>query len=140
MTEAGIRVREAGIKLSVTALLGIAGRGRSLLHARATGEVLSAMDPNYVGVLTLMVLPNTELGRMLKEGRFQLLEPSEFLMELREMLEHTHMTRGIFLSNHASNYLPIKARMPADKERAIKMIDTALGGGVALKPEWFRAL
>lgn len=138
--EAGRRIRNAGIKLSVTALLGIAGRKRSLDHARATGEVLSAMDPNYVGVLTLMVLPNTEIGRQVREGRFELLTPLELLRELREMLAHTHLSRGLFLSNHASNYLPIKVKMPADKDRALQMIDRALEGEVSLKPEWLRAL
>lgn len=140
MIEAGKRVRDAGVKLSVTALLGIAGRERSLVHARATGEVLSAMDPNYVGVLTLMVLPNTELGQQVQNGRFELLEMPEMLRELREMLYYTDMSRGLFLSNHASNYLPLKVKMPADKEKALALIDQALAGSVRLRPEWARAL
>jgi radical SAM superfamily enzyme len=140
MVEAAKRVRAAGLKLSVTVLLGIAGRERSLAHARATGEVLSAMDPNYVGALTVMVLPNTELGQKVSEGRFELLEPQELLTELREMLRCTHLTMGLFLSNHASNYLPIKVKMPAGKERALELIDEALAGNVRLKPEWLRAL
>ena len=140
LIEAGRRVRDAGLKLSVTALPGIAGRARSLEHARATGEVLSAMDPNYVGVLTLMVLPNTEVGQLARVGRFDLLEPKELLLELREMLAHTNLSRGLFLSNHASNYLPIRVKMPADKDKALQMIDRALGGEVSLKPEWMRAL
>lgn len=140
LVEAGRRVRAAGLKLSVTALLGIAGRERSLIHARATGEVLSAMDPNYVGVLTLMILPNTELGRRVMENQFELLTQPGLLKELREMLFHTRMTRGLFFSNHASNYLPLKVKMPADKERALQTIDAALQGNVRLKPEWMRAL
>jgi len=140
MVEAGQRVREVGIKLSVTALLGIAGLERSLLHARATGEVLTAMDPNYVGVLTLMVLPNTELGEKVRTGQFQLLQLPELLQELREMLQHTQMSRGLFLSNHASNYLALKVRMPAEKEKALEHIDKALGGRIDLRPEWARAL
>ena len=53
--EMGRRVKEAGIQLSVTVLLGIGGRGASLRHARATGELLSAMDPDFVGALTVML-------------------------------------------------------------------------------------
>lgn len=140
MIEAGRRVRAAGIKLSVTVLLGIAGRDRSLAHARATGEVLSAMDPNYVGALTLMVLPNTELGQRVRDDEFELMEPLELLTELREMLSHTNLSLGLFLANHASNYLPLKVRMPAGKEEALRLIDEALGGRVRLKPEWLRAL
>ncbi len=140
MIEAGRKVRAAGIKLSVTVLLGIAGRQRSLQHARATGEVLSAMDPNYVGALTLMLLPNTELGQEAREGRFELMEPPELLAELREMLLHTNLSQGLFLSNHASNYLPLKVRMPAGKAEALNLIDEALEGHIRLKPEWQRAL
>lgn len=141
MVEAGRRVREAGIKLSVTVLLGIAGRGRSLEHARATGEVLSAIDPNYVGALTLMILPNTRLAEWVQSGRHAPIEePREFLLELREMLRHTHLSQGLFLSNHASNYLPLKVRMPSGKEKAIDTIDRALAGALSLKPEYLRAL
>jgi radical SAM superfamily enzyme YgiQ (UPF0313 family) len=140
MIDAARRVREAGIKLSVTALLGIAGRARSLEHARATGRVLSAMDPNYVGVLSLMVLPNTEIGQKVRAGEFEVLEPLELLRELREMLASTEMSRGLFLANHASNYLPIKVKMPADRGRAIDQIDRALAGQIGLKPEWLRGL
>ncbi|NLJ26717.1 MAG: B12-binding domain-containing radical SAM protein [Deltaproteobacteria bacterium] len=140
LIEAGRRVREAGLKLSVTVLLGIAGRERSLEHARATGELLSVMDPNYVGVLTLMLLPNTELGQKAEAGEFELLSQPELLRELREMLYFTRMTRGLFFSNHASNYLPLKVRMPNEKEKALTTIDEALQGNVRLKPEWLRAL
>ncbi len=55
--EMGRRVKEAGIQLSVTVLLGIGGREKSLRHARATGELLSAMDPDFVGALTVMLIP-----------------------------------------------------------------------------------
>nr|WP_211341215.1 radical SAM protein [Desulfoglaeba alkanexedens] len=140
MVEAGRRVRDAGIKLSVTVLLGIAGRERSSEHARATGDVLSAMDPHYVGALTLMLLPNTELGQKAACGAFELMDPPEMLAELREMIAHTHLSGGLFLSNHASNYLPLKVRMPAEKAKALAAIDAALRGDVRLKPEWMRAL
>lgn len=139
MIEAGRRIRESGLKLSVTVLLGIAGRERSLAHAQATGAVLSAMDPTYVGVLTLMILPNTELGRKVEEGDFELLAQAELMLELREMLSHTHMTRGLFLANHASNYLPLKVKMPAGKDQALQAIDAAMSGAIPLKPEWLRA-
>ncbi len=140
LIEAGRRVRDSGLKLSVTALLGIAGRERSLQHARATGRALTAMDPNYVGVLTLMVLPNTEMGRQVAAGTFELISPLELMLELREMLVHTEMTRGLFFANHASNYLPLKVRMPGDKIGALEQLDAALKGKVSLRPEWLRAL
>jgi len=136
----GRKVREAGIKLSVTVLLGIAGRDRSLKHARATGELLSAMDPNYVGALTVMLIPGTPLHDDSLSGKFVLLDEREILLELREMIAHTNLSRGLFFSNHASNYLPIKARMPKGKQEALDLIDRALEGEIGLRPEWMRAL
>ncbi len=138
MIEAGRRVRAAGMKLSVMVILGLGGRERSLEHARATGWVLTAIDPNYVGVLTLMVHPGTELAQEVDAGRFELLPPVEMLQELREILASTDMTRGLFFANHASNYLPLRVKMPADKNRALAAIDSALRGQTALKPEWMR--
>jgi radical SAM superfamily enzyme YgiQ (UPF0313 family) len=140
LIDMGRKVREAGIKLSVTVLLGIAGRERSLEHASATGKLLSAMDPNYVGALTVMLIPGTPLYEDYASGEFELPTERELLLELREMIAHTHLTMGLFFSNHASNYLPIRARLPRGKEEALALIDSALRGEIPLKPEWMRAL
>jgi hypothetical protein len=56
------------------------------------------------------------------------------------MISYTHLTRGYFFSNHASNYLPVKAKLPSGKQKALDLIDAALRGEVGLKPEWMRAL
>ena len=136
----GRRVIEAGIKLSVTVLLGLAGPERSDVHAEATGRALSAMDPDYVGALSLMLLPNTPLGLDYAGGRFRLVSPMEMLRELKTMLAHTDLSGGLFYANHASNYLPIKARLPRDKEATVNLIDKALRGDIPLRPEFMRAL
>ena len=140
MIQMGKKAREAGIKLSITVLLGIAGRVRSGIHAEATGRVLSAIDPEYVGALSLMLIPGTPLYDVYRSGKFSLLEPDEMLEELRTMIAATNLSRGLFHANHASNYLPIKARLPRDKDATINLIDNALAGKVPLKPEWLRAL
>ena len=140
LIEMGRKVREAGIKLSVTVLLGIGGKEGSLEHARATGRLLSAMDPNYVGALTVMVIPGTRLHDEFQKGEFELPSEKGMLLELREMIKYTDLSRGLFFSNHASNYLPIKARLPKGKQDALDQIDRALRGEVGLRQEWMRAL
>jgi radical SAM superfamily enzyme YgiQ (UPF0313 family) len=136
----GQRIKAAGIKLSVTVLLGIAGPEMSLEHARETGTLLTEMDPNFVGALTVMVLPNTPLGEEYARGIFKTLSVEELLAELGAMLSATELSRGLFYSNHASNYLPIKVRFPEGKEPALALIRKALKGEVGLRPEWMRAL
>lgn len=140
MIDMGRKIRAAGIKLSVTVLLGLAGRERSQTHAEATGKVLSAIDPEYVGALSLMLIPGTPLHDDYEAGRFELLDAREMLSELRTMFAHTDLSSGLFHANHASNYLPIRAQLPADKEKTIQLIDSALDGKVSLKPEFLRAL
>jgi radical SAM superfamily enzyme YgiQ (UPF0313 family) len=140
MIEEGRKARKAGMKLSVTVMLGIAGRDRSQVHAEATGRALTALDPDYVGALSLMLIPGTPLHDDWQAGRFVLIEPDEMLAELRTMIAHTDLSQGLFHANHASNYLPVKARMPKDKKATLSLIDDALAGRVSLKPEWLRAL
>jgi radical SAM superfamily enzyme YgiQ (UPF0313 family) len=141
LVKAGKRVKEAGIKLSVTVLLGIGGRERSREHAIATGRLLTEMDPDYVGALSLIICPGTPLYEEQARGEFILPTPFELIQELGTMLEHTDM-HGLFFSNHASNYLPIKARMPKDKEATLKLINEVLSkkDPALLRPEYFRAL
>jgi radical SAM superfamily enzyme YgiQ (UPF0313 family) len=140
MLAMGKKVMKAGIKLSVTVLLGIAGRERSLIHGQATGALLTAMEPDYVGALTLMVIPGTPLADEMAAGRFELPDNLGLLSELREMIASTDLSRGLFFSNHASNYLPLKVRYPRGKQQALDQIDMALQGRVGLRPEWMRAL
>ena len=140
MIQMGIKARAANMKLSITVLLGIAGKARSQIHARETGRVLSAIDPEYVGALTLMLIPGTPLNQDYVDGKFPLLKPDEMLNELKSMIAATDLSKGLFHANHASNYLPIKARLPKDKAVTLRLIDDALAGKISLKPEYFRAL
>ncbi len=140
MIEAADKVRAAGLFLSVTVLLGIAGVLDSAAHARATGEILSAMAPNQIGVLTLMLLPNTPLFKSAQQGTFTLPDQVSLLKELRTMVQHMELQRSQLQTNHASNYLAINARLPRDKENVLQYIDSAIAGEASLKPEHQRAL
>jgi radical SAM superfamily enzyme YgiQ (UPF0313 family) len=140
MIEMGRKAKQAGFKLSITVLLGIAGPKRSQIHAQETGRVLSAIDPNYVGALSLMLIPETPLFDEYESGAFQLIAPQEMLAELRTMIAATNLTSGLFHANHASNYLPVRARFPKEKDATLQLIDDALEGKVPLKPEYLRAL
>ncbi len=140
MITAGKRIKDAGLFLSVTVLLGIGGRVYSHEHAVATGRVVSAMGANQIAALTLMILPNTSLYRDEKSNIFTIQSKNEMLVELRTMVEHISSPRVQFQSNHASNYLPINCRLSKDKEKILAMIDLALDGEMLLRPESLRAL
>lgn len=140
MIQAGKLVREAGIFLSVTVLLGIAGVADSLRHARESAQVLSAMHPRQIAVLCLMPLANTPLGIQYSDGSFQLPDAKTMLLELRELISMLTCRRVQFMANHASNHLPLSGIIMRDKERLLGEIDLALTDKRTLVPEQFRAL
>ena len=140
--EACRKALAAGFELSITAILGLAGPERSLVHARATGEALSAIDPQYIGVLSLMVEPGTRMEARVRSGDFVVPDPLTMLRELRDMIAATDVTDALFRSNHASNYLPVGGRLPADKDAMVAALDEVLAapGRARLKPEEWRLL
>ncbi len=137
--EQGQRARAAGMKLFVTVLLGLGGVARSAEHALATARALSEMQPEYVGALSLMLVPGTPLHDDAARGAFVLPGPRGLLRELRTLIERVEL-RGIFYANHASNHLPLRARLPRDRATALGALDAALSGALPLKPEWLRGL
>jgi radical SAM superfamily enzyme YgiQ (UPF0313 family) len=142
MVAAGRRVKEAGISLSATVLLGLAGAGDGQKHALATARILSDIDPDFASALTLMVVPGTPLHEDMQAGRFQLPSLFEVLEELGTIVANSNFSRCYFTSNHASNYLPIKARMPKDKEAVVKLIQKVVSAKdkSLLRPEFLRGL
>ena len=140
IVQQGQRARAAGLQVFVTVLVGIAGVGGSLRHARATGEALTRMSPNYVGALTLMLVPGTPLHASWEAGQFRLPDSTGMLLEVRTMLQHTKLRRGIFFANHASNYVPIQCVLPDDKAETLRLLDLAIAGMVPRRPESLRGL
>lgn len=142
MVEAGKRVKEAGINLSVTVLLGIGGLEKSFEHAAQTARILTEIDPDYASALTLMIIPGTPLYDDWIAGRFIPPDPFGFLHELVGIIANLQLTDCFFTSNHASNYLPIRARLPIEKEKTLRRIADIIerGDRNLLRPEYLRGL
>jgi radical SAM superfamily enzyme YgiQ (UPF0313 family) len=142
LLQAARRVKESGILLSVTVILGLGGVERSQLHAKATANVLSEMDPDFVGALSLMIVPGTPIAEEIETGKLILPTPFGLIQELETMIEHSHFTQCFFASNHASNYLPLRIRLPHEKEDALRRIREVLRrkDPALLRPEYLRAL
>jgi histone acetyltransferase (RNA polymerase elongator complex component) len=142
MVEAGRKVKEAGIILSVTILLGLAGKEGSRRHALETASVLTEIDPDYCGALTLMIERPAPIYDQWQRGEFVPLQTFEYLEELRQIVAHASFTDCFFTSNHASNYLPLRLRLPKQKEEALQLLDKVLSSRdtSALRPEYLRAL
>jgi radical SAM superfamily enzyme YgiQ (UPF0313 family) len=142
MIEAVRKAQEVGFALSVIGILGLGGVDMWYEHAVDTGRAVGAMDPAYFSLLTLLVVPGTELHHMVAAGEFVVPEPLEMLREMRVIIEHIEgVSNCVFRTNHASNYLPLAGTLPQDKERLLRTIDRALSEGESvLRPEYLRAL
>lgn len=138
MIEAAQKVKQAKIRLSVTAISGLGGRRLWKEHAKDTGLVLSQMKPDYIGLLTLMIEEDLPLADKIRSGEFELLNPYDILIETKELLKYMDCPDCIFRSNHASNYVNLRETLNQDKEAMINLLDEAIKGNVHLKSEWMR--
>ncbi len=138
--EAAAKAREAGMKQSLIFLLGAGGADRSVKHAEGSARLATAMDPEFLSALTLMLVPGSPIHKLAENGRFELPAIEQLLHELRIIVAGADPTDAIFRSNHASNYLPIGGRLPRDRETILETIDAALAGRIPYKEEWFRGL
>jgi len=134
------RAHAAGMKLSVIFLLGAGGIDRSREHAQGSAKLAGAMDPRFVSLLTLTVIPGTPMGQQQDRGKFNLPEQRDLLAELRTFVDGARPTDAIFRTNHASNYLPLAGRLPRDRDRILGVVDAALRGEIPLRPESSRGL
>ena len=136
---AGQKARRCGMALSVTAISGLGSVELWREHAIGTAEALSAMQPEYIGLLTLMVEPGTPLEQWVREGSFRLLGPAEILQETALLLDHIDSEGSVFRMNHASNYLTLKGTLNRDLPALRQQVQEGLMGH-GLRPESWRVL
>ena len=140
MIEAGQKVMNSGIELSVTLISGIGGKVDSEIHAMESAQVLNQINPNYVGLLTLLLENGTELNADVEDGKFKLLTAHEVLLETKMLIENLELENCVFRSNHASNYLALKGTLSEDKELLLHKIEEALKVGGLDKKDLYRRL
>jgi radical SAM superfamily enzyme YgiQ (UPF0313 family) len=136
------KIREANIPLSITIILGFGGKASSERHAKATAVALNAIDPEYVGALTLMTPPGTPIFEMVQTGEFIPMNPFAILEELRILVSNLDLSECIFRTNHASNYLPLRGTLSRDKKSLLDILDNALRNPdeSRLRPHYLRGL
>jgi len=140
--EACMKIRDAGIPLSLTIILGLGGLENSIKHAKATAHVLNQINPEYVGALTLMTPPGTRIHDMVDSKEFIPMKPMDILIELRILVEHLQLSKCVFRTNHASNYLPISGVMNEDKETILEILTQTIDNEDTsnLRPGYLRGL
>lgn len=139
MIKAGLKLKEAGIMSSVTLISGLGGRRRLMRHALESARVISAIKPEYLGFLTLMVEEQAPLHQEIVSGEFPLLTPSELVQEMKIFLENVDSEGTVFRSNHASNYFSLSGTLNRDIEEMLSVLENC-GNKQLYKPENWRLL
>lgn len=124
--EAGIKVINSGIKLSITLISGLGGKENMEKHAVDSAKLINSINPDYIGLLTLILEKGTPLYDDYKNGRFELLTPEEIMRETKLLIENLEVSNCVFRSNHASNYIPLGGTLNKDKEKLLSTLNKAL--------------
>ena len=126
--------QEAGLKLSITAILGLAGQERSREHALATAEWITALSPAFFSLLTMFQRHNDDFLRSIS-----LQTNGGILAEALEIVRHLAPQKTILRSNHVSNILHLAGTYPKDREKIIAQAEQALALG-RQHPAWFNTV
>lgn len=108
------RLRGTGIRLSVTLISGLGGQKMLEEHAVASAKLITAMKPDYLGFLTLLLEPGAPMLQEVKAGMMQLLTPAQVLEEMELFLTQVDSEGTVFRSNHASNYISLAGNLNRD--------------------------
>ena len=139
MIEAGQKVRAAGMTLSMTVISGLGGKKRWQSHAKESARVISAIKPEYVGFLTLMIEPGTELYDQHNRGEFELLDPQEVLDETELFIREVDAEGTMFRANHASNYIALGGTLNAERDKILAQIEQSHKRS-KFRPDIFRGI
>ncbi len=131
----------AGITRSVMILNGLGGPEFSAQHADNSARLLNATQPEYAATLVVSFPMGEARFRKGFPGWRALTQP-ELFVEMERFLDKLELTRTVFRSDHASNWLILKGTLGADKQRLLQQIRQAIAQPEAahLRPAWARGL
>ena len=141
-SQALIRARRAGIKLSVMILNGLGGRKFTEQHAVNSARIVNEIQPEYLSTLVLSFPHGTDHFKKRFAGNFEELTKTELIAEMGNFISCLELENTVFRSDHASNYLVLKGILNNDKEKLLKRIAKVLEDPTRahLRPEWMRGL
>lgn len=120
---AGQKLKECGLKDSITLISGLGGKERLREHALQSADLISRIKPEYVGFLTLLLDEEAKIMEQIRSGELTLLTPEDVLEEMRLFLKHVDSEGTVFRSNHASNYIILKGNLNRDIPRMLSCLD-----------------
>lgn len=140
--QALLKIRESGLRSSVMILNGLGGVKYSEQHALNSAKLMNECQPDYLSTLVVSFPVGEERFQEGFDGGWQGLDQTALFLELRYFISNLKLNKTIFRSDHASNYLPLKGNLGADKDSMLAQLDKALyqPDQVHLRQEWQRGL
>jgi len=122
--KAGLNIKQAGIELSEYVMPGLGGVKWTRQHALETARVINAINPDFVRLRTLHVVPDTEMDELMKNGEFKPLGDEEILKEIKLFIEELNVCGTYLASDHILNLLEeLEGRFPEDKQKILSVIE-----------------
>ena len=121
----GKKALEAGFELSEYIMPGLGGQEMWEQHARGTAHVLNEVNPHFIRLRTLYVVPDTPLAERYERGEFTRQTTLGLLREVRLLIEELEVSSEFVVSDHIANrYMwGIDGRPSLDKERMLQELD-----------------
>ncbi|HZA69808.1 MAG TPA: radical SAM protein [Nitrososphaeraceae archaeon] len=134
------RAKKSGFIISCMIILGIGGKKYSMDHIKETARVVSAVSPNFLAALTLIIEDGVYDEFMKKFSEpFETLDDTLILNELEMLLNDINpITPIVFRANHASNVYSIGGNLPEDKEKMLALVRSLKEHPELLKPKVLR--
>lgn len=135
------KLGEAGITRSVMILNGLGGRSLSAQHADQSAALMNETQPEYLSTLVVS-FPLGDVRFKQRFTEFAQLDQHGLFVELQRLISQLELRDTVFRSDHASNYLPLKGTLGADKTRFLAQLQQAIEQPetMALRQEWQRGL
>ena len=140
------KLKQSKIKSSVMILNGLGGPELSKQHAINSARLMNAAQPNYLSTLVVSFpLGEERFAKRFDELNYQafrLLNQLELFQEMKWLLTELELSKTIFRSDHASNYLVLKGVLGQDKAKLLNLVNEAIErpSNVILRQEWQRGL
>lgn len=119
------KLDEAGIEYYFVYMTGLAGKGSGIRNAVNSAEVFNQCNPYFISVDSLTLFPDTELYAMARRGEFIPAGEKERIEELQTLIENLKLRTHLF-ANSLSNFYPVSAYLPYDREKVISELQHIL--------------
>jgi radical SAM superfamily enzyme YgiQ (UPF0313 family) len=121
--KAGQNIKQAGIELSEYFIPGLGGEKFTIQNALESAKVINDVNPDFIRLRTLHVVPGTALEDLVKSGEFQPLSDDDIIREIGLFIENLEVYGTQLVSDHILNLLEeLEGKFSEDKPKILAVI------------------